>query len=67
MSPVAGSALSIFEDGTPLSREVFVKKKKNTEDHLKSCPCGPDGYSGHSFWIRAATTAALAGIPVHVN
>ena len=33
---------------------------------LKAAHVDPDGCSGHSFWIGAAKTAALAGIPVHV-
>ena len=47
-----------FSTGAPLSRELFVKQIR------KALPHDVDGsrYSGHSFRIWAATTAAAAGL-----
>ena len=46
----------MWEDATPLSRDQFVQKVKAALNAASKC------YSGHSFRIGAATTAAAAGI-----
>lgn len=45
--------------GTPLSREVFVKKVREA---LTKKGVEASNYAGHSFRIGAATTAALVGL-----
>ena len=52
-----------FEDGRPLTRPRLVTAVR---DALKSAGFQPDLYSGHSFRIGAATTAAAFGVPVDV-
>lgn len=54
--------LFMFEDGTPLSRSVFVKRVRSA---LTKAGFNHESYSGHSFRIGAATAAAAAGIPAH--
>lgn len=46
-------------DGSPLTKSVFVAALREL---LRSCGLDPSSYSGHSFRIGAATTAALAGV-----
>ncbi len=48
-----------FRDGTPLTRQVFVGKVKAA---LTQAGVDSSHYSGHSFRIGAATTAAACGI-----
>lgn len=48
-----------FEDGSFLTREKFVAEVKQL---LVSAGINPSPYSGHSFRIGAATTAAHAGM-----
>ncbi len=48
-----------FRDGTPLTRQVFVGKVKAA---LMQAGVDSSHYSGHSFRIGAATTAAACGI-----
>ena len=56
--PSLAGPLFIFKDGTPLTRDVFCKKKLMIT--LKAAHAvDPDGYSGHSFRIWVATTAVL--------
>ena len=52
-----------FEDGRPLTRPRLVTAVR---DALKAAGFQPDLYSGHSFRIGAATTAAACGVPVDV-
>lgn len=50
-----------FEDGKALTRtRLVVAVRKN----LAECGFKPEDYSGHSFRIGAATTAAACGVPV---
>ena len=54
--------LFLRENGLPLTRDVFITWLRNNFARL-----GLKGnYSGHSFRIGAATTAAAAGIPDHL-
>ena len=51
--------LFMFEDGHPLSRDVFIGAVKKA---LTQAGINTSQYSGHSFRIGAATAAAKAGI-----
>ena len=51
--------LFLRKNGLPLTREVFITWLRNNIARLGS----KGNYSGHSFRIGAATTAAAAGIP----
>ena len=53
----------IFKNGVPLSRDRFVNLLREA---LSRCDIDCHPYSGHSFRIGAATTAAQAGIPAHI-
>ena len=57
------SSLFIHENGSPLSRSTFVGKVKEA---LAAASIPQQNYSGHSFRIGAATSAAAAGVPDHV-
>lgn len=48
-----------FTSGRPLSRPTFVAGFRQA---LLDAEINPKGYSGHSFWSGASTTAALKGI-----
>ena len=48
-----------LQDGTPLTRSRLVDKVKAT---LQKAGVDPTHYSGHSFRIGAATTAAARGV-----
>ncbi len=51
-----------LENGKPLSRDIFCTWLKDAMTRI-----GESGhYSGHSFRIGAATTAASVGIPDHL-
>ena len=51
--------LFLLNDGTTLTRQKLVQMVQNT---LQLAGIDPRGYSGHSFRIGAATTAAAKGI-----
>jgi len=51
--------LFLFESGSPLTRQSLVTYLKSA---LTAAGINPQGYSGHSFQIGAATTAADKGI-----
>ena len=51
--------LFIFQDGRPLTRPRFVTEVRNA---LMSAGIDPKPFSGHSFRIGAATTAAQQGV-----
>ena len=57
--PAIPGPLFIFRDGTFLTRDKLVHAIKQT---LSSASMEVKGYSGHSFRIGAATTAAAKGI-----
>lgn len=57
---VTPGPLFIFEDGTPLLRDRFVKEVKRA---LRAAGVDETAYSGHSFRIGAATSAARSGVP----
>ena len=61
--PQVEGALLVHEDGSPLTRDQFVRLMKNA-----LCAAGIDdsSYAGHSLRIGAATAAAVAGVPAHV-
>ena len=58
--PPGAGPLFIHQDGTPLSRTQLVSKVRET---LSNAGLQVGGFSGHSFCIGAASTAAQAGIP----
>ena len=47
----------------PLLKDVFVKKVRKA---LMAAGIDHNLYSGHSFRIRTATSAAAAGVPAHL-
>lgn len=51
--------LFILPNGAPLSKNWF---KTHLASTLKSCGLSPSFYTGHSFRIGAATTAAERGV-----
>lgn len=55
--------LFILEGGAPLSRDLLVKKVRRA---LESAGLDQSQYTGHSFRIGAATSAAAAGVPAHI-
>ena len=57
--PQRGGPLFIYRDDTVLTREKLVT---HVLAALSSTGLDTRGYSGHSFRIGAATTAALAGV-----
>ena len=60
ISPVVhGSQGTSFRDGKPLTRERFVQQVRAA---LSQAGINYKGYSGHSFRIGAATTAAKRGV-----
>ena len=54
--------LFVSQDDVPLTKEAFVKKVKAA---LSRAGINQQAYSGHSFRIGAATTAAAHNIPAH--
>ena len=52
--------LLIWQDGSPLSRDYFVRCIK---DILSKLGFDSEAYSGHSFRIGAATTCSYGGYP----
>ena len=60
--PSGEGPLLVHADGSPLTRDQFVKKVKKA---LRLALVDPDPYSGHSFRIGAASAAAAAGIPAY--
>ena len=58
--PSGEGPLFQFRDGSPLTRARFVSEFRKA---LSSAGVQADGYTGHSFQIGAATTAAAKGIP----
>lgn len=61
--PIHTGPLFIHQDGSPLSRDYFVKSMKEA---LRSRNVDYTSYSGHSFRIGAASAAARAGVPDHL-
>ena len=57
--PARQGPLFVYTDGTPLTRDRLVETVRRT---LQQARISPAGYSGHSFCIGAATTAAHAGL-----
>ena len=61
--PAGSGPLFVLPTGATLSRGMFVKKVRAA---LEEANLDYERYSGHSFRIGAATSAAMAGIPAHV-
>ena len=61
--PQVEGALLVHEDGSPLTRDQFVRLLKNA---LRAAGIDDSAYAGHSLRIGAATAAAAAGVPAHV-
>lgn len=57
--PTTPGPLFIFEDGSPLSRPKLIQYLRQA---LRMAGIDDSGFSGHSFRIGAATTAAKAGL-----
>ena len=57
--PAVNGPLFIFADSTPLTRERLVESVRRA---LRQAGVSAVGYSGHSFRIGAATSAAQAGM-----
>lgn len=55
--------LLVWQDLTPLTKDRFVAKVRKA---LALLGIDQRSYSGHSFRIGAATTAAAAGVPAHL-
>ena len=55
--------LLILKDGRPLSRDLLVRRVRCA---LNAAGIDQSRYSGHSFRIGAATSAAAAGVPAHI-
>ena len=54
--------LFVNHEGTPFTKEVFVRKVKSA---LSRAGINHQAYSGHSFRIGAATAAAMCNVPAH--
>ena len=52
------SALFIYQNGQMLSRELLIR---HTRTYLAGIGVNPDQFSGHSYRIGSATTAAISG------
>ena len=61
--PAGEGPLLVRGDRSPLRREQFVQAVK---DILREAQIDPTPYSGHSFRIGAATSAAAKGVPDHL-
>ena len=61
--PVRDGPLFIWSNGSPLTQQQFVRAVRAI---LTEANVDQTAYSGHSFHIGAATSAARAGIPAHV-
>ena len=61
--PPGPGPLLIWQDSLPLLRDQFVWRVKES---LRSAGLNHSLYSGHSFRIGAATSAAAAGVPTHL-
>ena len=59
---IKAGPLLVHADGTPLTREQFVK---GVREALNACGIDSSSYSGHSFRSGAATAAAQAGVPAY--
>ena len=59
LRPPAPGPLFVFGDGSPLSRPRLVQSLREV---LRRAGVDVSGFSGHSFRIGAATTAARAGL-----
>ena len=57
--PAVEGPLFVFSDGSPLTRDKLVDAVRHV---LGRAGISAAGYSGHSFRIGAATTAAQAGL-----
>lgn len=55
--------LFVLQDGSPLSRDYLVRRMRQA---LSLAGIEQGSYSGHSFRIGAATSAAAAGVPSHL-
>ena len=61
--PTCNGPLFVWRDGSSLSQHRFVQEVRVI---LQAAGLDPLRYAGHSFRIRAATSAARAGIPAHL-
>ena len=58
----SSAPLLIHSDGTPLTRDQFVRMVRKT---LRMANIDQSAYLGHSFRIGAASSAAAAGVPAY--
>ena len=61
--PATAGPLFVHADGAPLLKNQFVGGVRRA---LAAANLDPSKYSGHSFRIGAATSAAAAGVPDHL-
>ena len=61
--PRGDGPIFVHQDGSPLLKHQFITEVRQA---LGAAGLNPSQYSGHSFRIGAATTAAAAGIPDHL-
>lgn len=61
--PTGEGPLFVHADGSPLLKQQFISSVRQA---LSAAGLDPARYSGHSFRIGAATTAAAAGVPDHL-
>ena len=61
--PAVAGPLFICADGSPFMKSQFVAGVGHA---LAAAGLDPSKYSGHSFRIGAATSAAVVGIPDHL-
>ena len=57
--PAVNGPLFVFKDGSFLTRDRLVSAIRRA---LSAAGINTTGFSGHSFWIGAATTAAVVGV-----
>ena len=63
VNPPGDGQLFVWENRQPLTRTMFVTRFRR---RLQSAGLDISQFSGHSLYIRAATSAAAAGVPDHI-
>lgn len=61
--PTHKGPLFVLQSGEPLTRQKFVERFRTA---LRQAGVRPEMYTGHSFRIGAATTAAAKGVPDNI-
>jgi site-specific recombinase XerD len=63
LRPQGHGPLLLHNDQSPLTRQEFIVELKSA---IQLLGLNQQLYSGHSFRIGAATSAASAGVPAHI-